>query len=113
MILSEQLFGFSKVVGLEGVTFSFEKCQTTYFPIFLVSSLCKINHSQTWSFLLIGDGLYDFLKFYKLSHGAGVGHVLLCNYLTFIFFSHIIWLRCLGKIRVAHSFPFLVPLFIF
>jgi hypothetical protein len=66
----------------------FEKCQTTDFPIFLVSSLRKSNHSQNWSFLLIGDGLYDFLKFYKLSHGAGVGHALMCNYLIFILFTH-------------------------
>jgi hypothetical protein len=91
----------------------FEKCQTTEFPIFLVSSLHKSNHSQSWSFLLIGDGLYDFSKFYKLSHGAGVGHGVLCNYLIFIFFSHSIWLTCLGKIRAAHCFPFLVSLFIF
>jgi hypothetical protein len=63
----------------------FEKCQTIYFPIVLVSSLRKNNHSQSWLFLLIGDGLYDFLKFYILSHGAGVGHALLCNYLIFIF----------------------------
>jgi hypothetical protein len=93
--------------------FSFEKCQTKFFPIFPASSFRKSNHSQSWSFLLIGHGLYDFLKFYKHSHGAGVGYVLVCNYLIFIFFSHSIWLRCLGKIRVAHCFPFLDSLFIF
>ena len=65
--------------------FSFEKYQTTDFLIFLVSYLRKSNHSQSWLFLLIWDGLYDFLKFYELSHGAGVGHVLLSNYLIFIF----------------------------
>jgi hypothetical protein len=91
----------------------FEKCQTTYFLIFLVSSLRKSNYSQSWSFLLIGDGLYDFLKFHKLSHGAGVGHTLLCNYLIFIFFSHSTYLSCLGKNKVAHCFLLLVPLFIF
>jgi hypothetical protein len=74
---------------------SFEKCQTTDFPIFLASSLHKSNHSQSWSFLLIEDGLYDFLKFYKLSHGAGMGYDLVCIYLIFIFLSHSIWLRCL------------------
>jgi hypothetical protein len=52
---------------------SFEKCQTTYFLIFLASSLRKSNHSESWSFLFIVDGLYDYLKFYKLSHGAKVG----------------------------------------
>jgi hypothetical protein len=66
----------------------FEKCETTNFPIFLVSSLCKSNRSQSWSFLLIGDGLYDFLKFYKLSHGAGVG-MLYCATTLFLYFSHI------------------------
>jgi hypothetical protein len=34
------------------------------------------NVEQQISQFFIGDGLYDFLKFYKLSHGAGVGHVL-------------------------------------
>jgi hypothetical protein len=28
----------------------------------------------------------DFSKFYILSHGVGVGHDLLCNYIIFIFF---------------------------
>jgi hypothetical protein len=93
--------------------FSFEKCQTIDFPIFLVPFLCKSNHSQRWSFLLIGNGLYDFLKFYKLSHGAGVEYVLVCNYLNFLLFSYRIGPRCLGKIRVAHYFPFLDYLFIF
>jgi hypothetical protein len=83
------------------------------FSIFLAFSLRKSNHSQSWSFLLIGDALYDFLRFYKLSHGAAVGYVLVCNYLIFIFFSHSMWLRCLGKIRVAHFFPYYDSLFIF
>jgi hypothetical protein len=39
-------------------------------------------------FLLIGDGLYDFLKFYKLSHGAGVRYNFHCKYTIFIFSSH-------------------------
>jgi hypothetical protein len=63
----------------------FEKCQTTHFPFFLVSSLCGSNHSQSWSFLLIGDGMYDYTKFYILSHRAGVGHDLMCIYIIFIF----------------------------
>jgi hypothetical protein len=69
-----------------------EKYQTTNFPIFLVSSLCKSNHSQSWSFLLIRAGLYDFSKFYIVSHGARVGHDSLCKYTIFIFFSHSVWL---------------------
>jgi hypothetical protein len=93
--------------------FSFKNVKQQFFPIFLASSLRKSNHSQSWSFLLIGNGLYDFLKFYELSHGAGVGYVLVCNYLIFIFFSHSIWLRYLGKIWVAHCFLFLDSIFIF
>jgi hypothetical protein len=63
----------------------FEKCQTTDFPIFLVSSLRKNNHSLSWLFLLIGDGLYDFLKSTNFLMGQAVGYILLCNYLIFIF----------------------------
>jgi hypothetical protein len=74
---TEWLFNgdFLKFGGLVGAYTNtpFQKCQTTDFPIFLVSSLHKSTHSQSWSFLLIGDGLYDFLKFYKLFMGQGWG----------------------------------------
>jgi hypothetical protein len=63
----------------------FEKCQTTDFPIFLVSSLRKSNHFQSRLFLLIGNGLYNFLKFINFLMGQGVGYILLCNYFIFIF----------------------------
>jgi hypothetical protein len=88
MLFNGDFLKFGGLVGAYTNT-PFEKCQTTDFLTFLVYSLRKSNHFQSWLFLLIGDGLYDFLKFYKLSHGAGVGHALLCNYLIFIFFSHI------------------------
>jgi hypothetical protein len=78
----------------------FEKYQTTNIPILLVSSLRKSNHSQSWSFLLIGDGLYDFLMFYIISHGAEVGHDLLCNYTIFIFSPIVYDLGIQEKIRL-------------
>jgi hypothetical protein len=62
-----------------------EKCQTRDFLIFLVFSLRKSNHSQSWSFLLIGNGLYDFLKFYKISHGQGWG-MFYCATIPFYIF---------------------------
>jgi hypothetical protein len=91
----------------------FEKCQTTYFPIFLVSSLRKSNHSESWLCLPIGDGLYDFLESINFLMGQGVGYILLCNYLIFIFFPYSTYLKCLGKNKVAYCFLLLVPLFIF
>jgi hypothetical protein len=90
----------------------FEKCQTIDFLFFLVSSLRKSNRSQSWSFLLIGDGLYDLLKFCNFFMGQGVEYILRCNYLIFIFFSRSSCLKCLGKNNVAYCFLLLVPLFI-
>jgi hypothetical protein len=76
------------------------------FSNFLVSSLRKSNHSQSWTFLLIGDGLYDSLKFYKLSRGAGVGHGLLCNYLIFMFFPIVYDLSAQKKLGLLIVFHF-------
>jgi hypothetical protein len=64
----------------------FEKCQTTDFPIFLVSSLRKSNHSKSWLFLLIGDGMYDFLEYIIFLMGQGMGCIPLYIYLSFICF---------------------------
>jgi hypothetical protein len=69
----------------------FEKCQTTDFLIFLVSSLRKSNHSLSWLFLLIEDGLYDFLESINFLMGQGwsIFHYVTTSFLYFSLIAHI------------------------
>jgi hypothetical protein len=90
-----------------------EKCQTPYFLIFLVSSLRKSNHFKSWLFLLIGDGLFNFLESINFLMGQGVRCISLRNYLIFIFFPYRTYLKYSEKNRVAYCFLLLVSLFIF
>jgi hypothetical protein len=49
----------------------FEKHQTIDLVFFLILSLLKSNHSEVWSFFLIGNEVYGFLKVSNFSWGRG------------------------------------------
>ena len=80
----------------------FENYQTTEFLFFIVSNLCKSNHSEVWPLFAQGKGWYALFELSGLSlKSLAIGMSLLLFH-GLAFFSGSLSHHGLSKILVAH-----------